>query len=91
MTDLKATAERVAREWMAATPDGDLGAVKLKQHIAAALQAEREAIAAWHDQQAAEIQKACDAAWGEVTPDLGLHALNVHRDSAAAIRARGGA
>jgi hypothetical protein len=46
----------------------------------------REDAAKWHDAEAAELRKACDAAWVEYTPDLGLHAIKVHEESADAIR-----
>ncbi len=50
-------------------------------------EAMRERAAAYHDAEAAATQEACDLAWAEYTPDLGLHALGVHKASAAAIRA----
>jgi len=47
----------------------------------------REACAKWHEDQAEEYQKACDAAWAECVPEHGLKVIGVHKNSAAAIRA----
>lgn len=49
-------------------------------------EAMREAAARWHDREAAELQKECDLAWPEYVPELGLHAIKVHKRSALVIR-----
>lgn len=57
--------------------------------ILAALLAERKAAlaeaAAWHRKEIVELEIGCEASWPEYTPELGLHALKVHRESLTAI------
>lgn len=41
--------------------------------------------AAWHRKEIVELEIGCEASWPEYTPELGLHALKVHRESLTAI------
>lgn len=45
-----------------------------------------EAIA-YHLNHIGQLQRACDAAWVETTPTLGLHAIEIHRKAVDYFRA----